>query len=154
MYYVSRNRKTKHLLHVTCYVLRDQKGFARLKAIFLATIILLGLLTVWLAFSSAQVSANNQRRLADLQQIQIALNIFFKANGFYPYGQGSPNGFEQYLNHWPMPPSPTGGCPETSNAYYYSPQSSGDDYSVTFCLGAKTQGFAAGTHTLTSKGIQ
>lgn len=130
------------------------EGFARLKAIILATIILLGLLTIWLAFSSASVAANNQKRVNDVQQIQTALNIFFKENGYYPPGQATPSGFGQYLNHWPTPPPPTGGCPETSNVYFYSSQSSGDDYSVTFCLGAQTQGLRTGIHTLTSKGMQ
>jgi type II secretory pathway pseudopilin PulG len=131
-----------------------RNGFVRPQAIILVIIILLGLLTVWLAFSSAQAAANNQQRIADVRQIQTALNIFFKANGFYPYGNSSPNGFEQYLNHWPTPSSPTAGCFKKSDVYFYSSQSSGDDYSVTFCLGAKTQGFGAGIHTLTSKGIQ
>jgi len=129
-------------------------GFGRAQVVILALIIFLGACTVWLAYGSAQVSASNQKRLADIEQLQVVMNIFFKENGYYPYGQGTPNNFEPYLNSWPTPPKPTGSCTNQPNLYYYTPQSSGDDYSIMFCLGTSTGGLRAGIHNASSKGIQ
>ena len=127
---------------------------SRIKIIILTAIISLGVLAVILALSSARHSAANQNRLADITQIHEALKFFYDQNGYYPYGSPLPEGIGDYLDHWPIPPTPAGICSSISDTYAYSQKSSGNNYSLTFCLSAKTSGLAAGMHTLSSGGIE
>jgi len=127
---------------------------SRIKIIILTAIISLGVLAVISALSSARHAAANQNRLADITQIHEALKIFYDQNGYYPYGSPVPEGFGDYLDHWPTPPGPAGACSRVADIYAYSQKSLGSDYNVTFCLSAKTSGLSAGMHALSLKGIQ
>lgn len=56
----------------------------------------------------------------------------------------------------PTPPDNRSGaaCTSTTNSYQYAAPDVGANYTITFCLGDATGGYAAGVHTLTPAGIQ
>ncbi len=127
---------------------------ARLKIVILITIIALMAVTVLLALGAARLNANAKQRLSDIKLIQTAMIDYFQDHAAYPYGKAVPIDFDMYLDHWPRPPQAMGSCSAATDRYVYAQLYSGDDYSVSFCLSAKTDGFKAGPHTLSSKGIQ
>ncbi|HYV33386.1 MAG TPA: hypothetical protein VE973_00865, partial [Candidatus Limnocylindria bacterium] len=65
-----------------------------------------------------------------------------------------------YIGLMPTAPSPAdGNCTSGLNDYVYSANTGGANlvtagYSLGFCLGAATGGYAAGAHSLTQAGIQ
>ncbi|MBI4363240.1 MAG: hypothetical protein HY545_00120, partial [Candidatus Doudnabacteria bacterium] len=73
----------------------------------------------------------------------------------------SPYLFNTYLSAWPAAPTPPDNpsgvttCTTTNNIYDYN--ATGADpvtYTVVFCLGGVTGGYAAGLHTASPSGIQ
>ena len=100
--------------------------------------------TTILAFASAKTEALNKQVMADVAQISQALKIYHSENGFYPYGNGVPEGISNYLSRWPTPPA-NKKC-KISN-YNYSQTHSGDDFQMTFC-------FLASVQTITAKDLR
>jgi type II secretory pathway pseudopilin PulG len=117
------------------------------------TIIIAGLLSlaVLFGFVSGKTQASNQKVLTDVTQISSALKIYFQENGYYPYDPNSPTGLENYLSFWPKPAN-DGSCSKYTD-YYYSQKLSGDDYNLVFCLSGNSNGYLAGVHTVSMKGI-
>lgn len=101
------------------------------------------------------------RRLADIRQIQTALELFYNDNGRYPVSMNSvplrsdgTTAWSTYLSAWPTAPTPPGGsCTSAQNSYSYAQLSAGTNYSLTFCLGNTTGGYGPGPHTASSAGI-
>jgi hypothetical protein len=61
----------------------------------------------------------------------------------------------RYDQIWQLAPSPPdGSCATVDNTYTYAQTSSGRAYTLTFCLGAVTGGYAAGVHTAVPGAIQ
>lgn len=131
----------------------SEAGMARIKIIILVVIITLGLLAVLFALNSARFAAANENRVADVVQIQEALRVFHDQNGYYPYGNGTPEGIQEYLDHWPVPGSPAGSCSKVNDVYFYTQKSGGSDYNLNFCLSAKASGLGAGVHIVNSQGV-
>ena len=131
------------------------RGFVRVEALILIFILLLAVLDVGLSFLSARTAARDRIRLADVSQIQKALNVYFQENGVYPAAaQNQPAGFDAYLESWPVAPAADGRCSQVQNTYAYAQKSQGSDYSLTFCLGQGSGSIAAGAYTLTNQGIK
>lgn len=106
------------------------------------------------AYIKAQSTANDQKRINDIEQIQAALKIYHDDNGFYPVSNnGVPKNIENYISFWPTAPNANGRCTDEQNTYSYS-QRPGTDYWVTFCLGANYEDLAPGLHRASSKGIE
>ena len=119
----------------------------RIKLIISVCISVLLLAVVALAFFSARTTANDKRKLADINVIAAALSAFYNENGFYPSSSGTrPSGLENYLEYWPADKDKCG--------YSYTQKSAGDEFQVVFCLNKELSGLSSGTHTLTSKGIR
>lgn len=132
----------------------SQVGRVSIKLLIVSFLVFAGLLAVLLAFFSARTQAANNNRVADVNQIQAALKIYFDENGFYPAGNGTPTRFEEYLDFWPTPPKPAGSCGQGTDTYNYTQRSLGSDYSLTFCLSSSSSGLRSGNYTLTSRGLQ
>lgn len=65
------------------------KGFTLIELMVVIGIIAI-LATIGLTiYTSAQKSGRDGRRIADIQEIQKALEQFYAANGYYPIGSGS-----------------------------------------------------------------
>ena len=119
-----------------------------LQRIILILIISTVVITLLLAYINAQTAANDQKRLADISQIRLALKVYFDQNGFYPSASnGIPKEIEKYLSFWPQAPKSNGNCTDEGNTYRYSLKP-GMDYTISFCLGS------SGFHSATSKGIE
>jgi type II secretory pathway pseudopilin PulG len=132
----------------------NSRVFGNLQVVILILIITILVMVVSLAYFNAQTAANDQKRLADIDQIQKALKFYYDENGFYPANdKGIPKDIETYLNFWPTAPSASRNCTKDQNNYTYT-QRPGTDYWVTFCLGSNQEGLRPGVHRASSKGIE
>jgi len=132
-----------------------KKFFFSLQGMILVVIIALILITVFFAYINSGATANDQRRLSDINKIQEALKVSFGINGFYPDSSNNqPRGITSILDFWPTSPKANGGCTAAENTYTYAQRSNGSDYVLNFCLGSKQGNLPAGVHTATSKGIE
>jgi hypothetical protein len=105
----------------------------------------------------AQIKSRDARRIADVNQIRLALELSFDQYGNYPLTSGSlPQNLvtDGFINSLPEAPTqPDGTCTTLQNKYTYAPLNNGQDYSVSFCLGTNTAGFSPGVHTASINGI-
>ncbi|MFA5154961.1 MAG: prepilin-type N-terminal cleavage/methylation domain-containing protein [Patescibacteria group bacterium] len=144
---------------------KNQKGFTLIELLVVIAIIgLLSTLSV-LALNTARARARDAKRVADVKQIQTALEMYYNDVGSYPATASvaagaaisTTNGV--YLSVVPTPPTPfdftTGNCvgqPEyTYTADGLAPYST---YHINYCLGAQTGGVSSGLKTATPAGIQ
>ncbi|HYF97459.1 MAG TPA: prepilin-type N-terminal cleavage/methylation domain-containing protein [Coxiellaceae bacterium] len=147
-----------------------QFGFTLIELLVVIAIIGILASVVLVSLNSARAKSRDAKRVADIKQIQLALELFYNDNGNYPTETSNAptptNGasgftFNTYLATWPTAPTPpdnpsgSTACTATTNAYDYTATGSTPaTYSVSFCLGAPTGGLSAGTHTATPTGIQ
>jgi len=113
------------------------------------------LVTVYL--ETARMSARDARRVSDVKQIQLALKMYYTDLGTYPTyvtpNANIVNGGTNYLSRVPSNPTPRTdhGCPDID--YQYTQLEGGKRYSLTFCLGDKTDDLDSGNHNVTHNGI-
>ncbi len=149
--------------------MKKTKGFTLIELLVVIAIIgLLSTLAV-VALSSARAKARDAKRVADIKQIQSALELYFNDKNGYPATVGaevlgSTNykvlcdttaGFQAdttgctttYMGQVPGNPLPNG-------ADYNYTSTSSSTYSITFSLEGATGGLAAGAHTASPSGMQ
>lgn len=149
------------------FINRKNKGFTLIELLVVIAIIGILAAVVLVSLNSARQKSRDAKRLADIRQIQTALELYYNDNGGYPAAGTSCNGnstncptggtpaFSTYLSGWPAAPTPQdGSCTAANNKYEYAQTGSGTGYTVTFCLGAATGGYSAGARTASSSGIQ
>lgn len=131
----------------------QKKGFTLIELLVVIAIIgLLSTLSI-LALNQARARARDAKRIADVRQMQTALEMYYNEVGDYPAaGSGaaevatgnpivSPDG-NVYLAAVPTPPSPIDGndCPSTQDDYTYVKTGTGvagtASYTINYCLGA------------------
>lgn len=151
--------------------MRNNKGFTLIELLVVIAIIgLLSTLAV-IALNSARAKSRDSKRVADIKQVQTALELYFADFNGYPaqtvtLGDDteakslSSLGFDDvitgttYMGLVPAAPLPfEAGCTEANNAYEYL-STDGTTYSITFCLGAKTGDLQGGAHTANPNGLQ
>ncbi|PKM91705.1 hypothetical protein CVU82_00650 [Candidatus Falkowbacteria bacterium HGW-Falkowbacteria-1] len=144
---------------------KQKKGFTLIELLVVIAIIgILATLAV-VALQQARKNARDAKRIADVRQMQTALELYFNDNQFYPPtdeiaagGEIATNGVT-YMNIVPTAPTPADGtCDAGTNAYTYTGTGTavGDawgSYTVDFCLGGQTGGLAAGEKCATPGGI-
>jgi len=141
-----------------------KSGFTLIELLVVIAIIgLLSTLSI-LSLNTARARARDAKRVADVKQIQTALEMYYNDIGVYPTAATSGaaiTGTNIYLAAVPTPPTPIndGTCPAPAVAgtvppYTYAMTGSGATYTITYCLGAQTGGVSAGWHTATPAGIQ
>ncbi len=131
------------------------KGFTLIE--ILVVIIIIAILATLSGASliSARAKAIDIKRLADVKQMQHALDAFAQDNGgeyptdgteFNPGGSlVSRNGHTVYLSTIPHNPTPfVSGCAED---YVYHQGSNGKSYTLTYCLANKVSDLSAGLCT-------
>ncbi|MCX6795117.1 MAG: prepilin-type N-terminal cleavage/methylation domain-containing protein [Candidatus Falkowbacteria bacterium] len=125
---------------------KQTKGFTLIELLVVIAIIgLLATLSV-VALNTARVKARDARRLADIRQMQSALEMYYSDFNQYPTGTlvanaslsaagfgTSPSG-SVYLAKVPTNPTPVndGAC-SGSPSYAYLQQNSGTSYILTYC---------------------
>lgn len=129
----------------------------------LIAIAIIGMMTILatIAFKSAQEQARDARRLADISQIQNALELYRRDEGHYPdnlaFGQalsGSSSSIS-YLQYVPLAPAVADGhCSESGNAYSYTATANSQSYELNFCLGSPRNDLPAGVLTATPVGVK
>ena len=116
-----------------------KQGFTLIELLIVIAIIgILSTLAV-VALQSARQSARDAKRISDIKQMQIALELYYNARGQYPDNVTSSiehNGVV-YMAKVPTAPNPADGDCVASNTYEYIQQDSGASYTIDFCLGGK-----------------
>jgi prepilin-type N-terminal cleavage/methylation domain-containing protein len=141
---------------------KKREGFTLVELLVVIAIIgLLSTLSV-VALSNARQKSRDAKRVADIKQIQTALELYFSDANIYPdtitFNTGTiATGSVTYMGKVPSNPTPrTDGptatrCP--NNEYRYVPGSARDTYSIWYCLGGATGGLSAGTNCATPAGL-
>jgi prepilin-type N-terminal cleavage/methylation domain-containing protein len=142
---------------------KNKKGFTLIELLVVIAIIgILATLAV-VALQQARKNARDAKRVADVRQMQTALELFFNDNQYYPSTlTGSTSiatGSTVYMEMIPSAPTPADGeCTSSTNAYTY--QATGvtagegyGSYTIDFCLGGVTGGLDAGGKQATPGGI-
>jgi general secretion pathway protein G len=149
----------------------NNKGFTLIELLVVIAIIgLLSTLAV-IALNSARQKSRDSKRVADVKQIQTALELYFADENGYPtataqtLGDGSYSalcnaGFAAscsgttYMGLIPEAPIPVdGSCTAGNNPYVYT-SANGTTYSISFCTGAGVGDLPAGAHTASPDGLQ
>ena len=137
--------------------MKKNKGFTLIELLVVIAIIgLLSTLAV-VALNSARQKSRDAKRIADIKQIQSALEMYFNDCNAYPTtlstsaSNGCPSGvtFGNFMSTLPTNPSPNG-----STYIYTGYGSTPSSYALTFSLEGQTGGLATGAHTATQSGIQ
>ncbi len=129
----------------------------------LVVIAIIGILATLavVALQQARSRARDSKRMADMKQLQTAMELFFNENGRYPtteeWNSGtiiSSSSGETFMYSIPSAPSPADGdCLEASNTYVYTPQNSGASYTIDFCTGKQISDLPEGPKQMTPGGI-
>ncbi|NCU43236.1 prepilin-type N-terminal cleavage/methylation domain-containing protein [Candidatus Falkowbacteria bacterium] len=145
-------------------VMKNKKGFTLVELLVVVAIIgILAAVSV-VALNTARARARDSRRVADVRQMQTALELYYNDEGTYP-ASAAPGGQIKastsgtvYMSQIPTPPSPhDGNCTAANNLYLYAIQGSGTtnpSYTITYCLGSATGGLDAGVSVATPATIQ
>ena len=142
---------------------KNQKGFTLIELLVVIAIIgILSTLSV-LALNSARARARDAKRIADIRQIQTALEMYYNENNEYPSSTlALTTTVPPLLREIPKAPVPAdGACTTGNNPYDYTfddslvaTQGQGSaSYTLTYCLGSATGGIKAGVNTATPAGI-
>lgn len=131
-------------------------GFSLVELLVVIAIIgILATLAV-ISLQQARKNARDAKRIADIKQVQTALELYFNDWQEYPTdliaGASISHGDSNYMSVVPSGPSPAdGAC--LSSAYIYQQIDSGASYIIEFCLGGTTGNLEAGLKCATPVGI-
>lgn len=130
----------------------NYQGFSLLE--FVIVIIILGLVSTLTSASINHLKANNRdaKRVADVLEIQTALEMYYRANHVYPAALTTGQPLEKngvvYLGRVPGNPQPVDGddCSPATD-YTYVPSEDLRSYALSFCLSSRTGDVGAGANT-------
>ncbi|MEI6835477.1 MAG: prepilin-type N-terminal cleavage/methylation domain-containing protein [Candidatus Falkowbacteria bacterium] len=139
-----------------------KKGFTLIELLVVVAIIGLLATLSMVALNNARARSRDAKRVADVKQMQTALELYFNDQGTYPSavptsGTTIASGTVVYMNKVPVPPLPVDGtsCPANPTAYTYGQTDSGRSYTIAYCLGNTTGGIAGNVvSTATPAGIK
>ncbi|MFA7050238.1 MAG: prepilin-type N-terminal cleavage/methylation domain-containing protein, partial [Patescibacteria group bacterium] len=138
---------------------QKQKAFTLIELLVVIAIVgILATLAV-VALQQARSRARDSKRLADVKQLQTALELFFNENNRYPteeeWNSGQIAGIDGiYMQNIPAAPAVAdGACTEEQNSYIYQPQNNDRTYLLSFCLGKDSNNLDSGLKCLTPGGI-
>lgn len=149
-------------------MLKNKKGFTLIELLVVIAIIgLLSTLAV-VALSSARTRARDSKRVADMKQLQTAMELYYSDNAAYPTTCTAGTkvsacaALASYLPGYTTVKDPGGvdtACADPATAkcnYAFGTPSgiAGTDFKVTFFLEGATGDLLAGGHKVTSAGLQ
>lgn len=140
----------KLLVNIFLSARKNRAGFSLIEVLLVAVIVGSLCIASSVSILRNRVEAIDAGRLADIRQMQYALDSFANNDGEYPQDQEfipggslvSRNGHLVYLQAIPHNPRRTGSCPNKD--YQYRQTSNGRSYTITYCLGGAINGLAAG----------
>ena len=125
---------------------KNNKGFSLIELLVVISIIALLATISIVSVNSLRTKSRDTRRLADIKQLQAALQMYYMDHHAYPVGEIatntilSDNGFSTsasgniYLSSVPTNPAPANEGLCTGNpAYNYDQINDGASYSLSFC---------------------
>ena len=133
-----------------------QKGFTLIELLVVIAIIGILAAVVLINLSSARLKSRDARRIADVNQINKALEVYLSDCGQYPAdplstgsNDGCPAGvkFGDYMGTIPTDPS-------TGAPYGYTDDPVNNTFTLSFTLEGQVDNYGPGAHTLTPAGIQ
>jgi prepilin-type N-terminal cleavage/methylation domain-containing protein len=141
--------------------MKSKKAFTLIELLVVIAIIgLLATISV-IALNNARAKARDAKRVADVKQIQTALELYFNDMNRYPLtseftnqlSSTSTNGTSTYMQIIPSAPTPADGtCSNSDNSYYYS-SANGNSYTLSFCVGGQTGSLTGGINNASPVGI-
>ena len=141
----------------------NKQGFTLIELLVVIAIIgLLSTLSI-LALNTARARARDVKRVADVKQIQTALEMYYNEFGQYPTsitpGASIGTGTNVYLKVVPKPPIPSDNataCATDPQVYTYavSNVAGAGTYTLQYCLGATVNEIPAGLNTASNSGIR
>jgi uncharacterized protein (TIGR02145 family)/prepilin-type N-terminal cleavage/methylation domain-containing protein len=142
---------------------KSKKAFTLIELLVVIAIIgILATLAV-ISLSNARTKARDAKRVADVKQIQTALELYFNDNDRFPtaaeFNSGSitsqtDNGAVTYMLNVPEAPNPPdGSCSTSTNAFTYSVNTEGTSYTLSYCIGNRTGDLSSGDKCLTRDGM-
>ncbi|MFA5050718.1 MAG: prepilin-type N-terminal cleavage/methylation domain-containing protein [Patescibacteria group bacterium] len=150
---------------------KNKKGFTLIELLVVVAIMGLMAALAIISLNQARAKARDARRIADIKQIQTALELYYMDKDAYPAAPPTDNlldgrkclgngGFAAqgsctapiYMGLVPTNPAPStdGDC--VSN-YTYAVGTDNTTYQIRWCLGAKTGELGAGYHQATPAGL-
>jgi len=141
---------------------KNKRAFTLIELLVVIAIIGILATIAIVALQNARAKARDARRVADVKQMQTALELFFNDKQRYPvsseFSSGSlfstsTQGTTTYMAVIPTPPTPADGSCTSTSAYSYSPSSDGASYSISYCVGGPVGTLASGSHCATPAGI-
>ncbi|MFA5644536.1 MAG: type II secretion system protein [Patescibacteria group bacterium] len=127
----------------------------------LVVIAIIGILATLaiVAIQNTRKNARDTKRMADIKQIQTALELYFNDNGSYPVSSSVTStiryGGKVYMEVYPQAPTPPdGNCDEEANQYVYTEVGADNgSYNLSFCIGSQTGNISPGNKSATPIGI-
>ncbi len=132
-------------------------GFTLIELLVVIAIIgILATLAV-VSLQNARKNARDAKRIADVRQMQTALELYYNDTGVYPLtgeiDSTIATGGSTYMATVPTAPTPADGdCEESDNTYTYT-SANGSTYTIGFCIGSNISSLLAGTKQATPAGI-
>jgi len=138
---------------------KNKKGFTLIELLVVIAIIgILATLAV-VSLQQARKNARDAKRIADVKQMQTALELYFNDWQSYPTSTSVTStiasGTNIYMAVLPSAPSPADGACETDNNTYQYKEVGIDNgsYILSFCLGGQTGGLDDGPKCATPGGV-
>jgi len=144
--------------------MKNKKAFTLIELLVVIAIIgLLATLSV-LALNNARAKSRDAKRVADIKQMQTALELYFNDKQSYPTSSEittsifstSTNGTSTYMQVIPTSPNPqaTACTGAGGDVYTYTQDSAGASYSLNYCLEGNVGTISGGElHTATNAAL-
>ena len=139
--------------------IKNKQAFTLIE--LLVVIAVIGILSTFavVSLNNARARARDAKRVANVKQIQLALELYIQDNNIYPpsltFGGSLSTGSLVYMQTIPTAPTPPDGdCTEEQNNYSYSlTGNNSSSYAISFCLGSGVGYISGGVITATPQGI-
>ena len=142
--------------------MKNKRAFTLIELLVVISIIGILATIAIVALQNARAKARDARRVADVKQMQTAVELYFNDKGHYPttneFSAGSifstsTQGTTTYMAVIPTPPSPPDGLCSSTNAYSYNASPDGNSYTISYCTGGNVNALVPGKHCATPAGI-